>query len=173
MRQEVLTAHLKAKGSQNSLRLRVQSLLGAEKDVISGDTMASAVQKVDELLEVDPDDLRHLFFEEIRNLFMHSKKLSRQRSQKSTLNASAKPVIRSSMSFRAFDNSANTKHFPALFSCKNLLCACTKRRDCLASPRRRAKFLSFPRSRMQWQDNVLSCYSFSKKVIIFSRAWRL
>ena len=29
----------------------------------------TAVQKVDELLEIDPEDTRHLFFEEIRNLF--------------------------------------------------------------------------------------------------------
>lgn len=74
-RQDVLTAHLQAKGSQNSLRLRVQSLLNTEVGVISSDTMAEAVQKVDELLEVDPDDLRHLFFEEIRNLFYALKEI--------------------------------------------------------------------------------------------------
>lgn len=75
MRQDVLTAHLQAKGSQNSLRLRVQNLLGTESGIISSDTMVVAVQKVDELLEVDPDDLRHLFFEEIRNLFYALKEI--------------------------------------------------------------------------------------------------
>ena len=37
--------------------------------------MSEAVHKVDDLLEVDPDDLRHLFFEEIRNLFYALKEI--------------------------------------------------------------------------------------------------
>lgn len=75
MRHDVLTVHVQAKGSQNSLRLRVQNLLGTESGLISSDTMAVVVQKVDELLEVDPDDVRHLFFEEIRNLFYALKEI--------------------------------------------------------------------------------------------------
>lgn len=69
LREQILSAHLQTHGSQSSLRTRVQSLLGEEGKVISGETMTAAVQKVDELLEVDPGDTRHLFFEEIRNLF--------------------------------------------------------------------------------------------------------
>ena len=75
LRQDILDTHLQAKGSQNSLRLRVQDLLRVEPGVISSATMSEAVHKVDELLEVDPDDLRHLFFEEIRNLFYALKEI--------------------------------------------------------------------------------------------------
>ncbi len=75
LRQEILDTHLQAKGSQNSLRLHVQDLLRAEAGVISSATMSEAVHKVDELLEVDPDDLRHLFFEQIRNLFYALKEI--------------------------------------------------------------------------------------------------
>lgn len=75
MRQQVLMAHLQTQGSQSSLRVRVQNLLGEEGKVVSGETMTSAVQKVDELLRVDPDDTRHLFFEEIRNLFYALKEI--------------------------------------------------------------------------------------------------
>ncbi len=75
LRQEILEAHLQANGSQNSLRLRVQDLLRKESGVISSATMSEAVHKVDDLLEVDPDDLRHLFFEEIRNLFYALKEI--------------------------------------------------------------------------------------------------
>ena len=75
LRQEILDTHLQAKGSQNSLRLRVHDLLRIETGVVSSATMLEAVQKVDELLEVDPDDLRHLFFEQIRNLFYALKEI--------------------------------------------------------------------------------------------------
>lgn len=75
VRQEILAAHLQAKGSQNSLRLRIHDLLHTEAGIISSATMSKAVQKVDELLEVDPDDLRYLFFEEIRNLFYALKEI--------------------------------------------------------------------------------------------------
>ena len=75
LREQILTAHLQSHGSQNSLRTRVQSVLGEESKVISGKTTAEAVQKVDELLEIDPDDIRHLFFEEIRNLFYALKEI--------------------------------------------------------------------------------------------------
>lgn len=76
LRQEILATHLQAKGSQNSLRLRVQDLLRTETGVVSSATMSEAVHKVDELLEINPDDLRHLFFEEIRNLFYALKEIN-------------------------------------------------------------------------------------------------
>ena len=75
LRQSVLKAHLQANGSQNSLRARVQSLLGETAAVVSSKTMTEAVQKVDELLEIGPEDVRHLFFEEIRNLFYALKEI--------------------------------------------------------------------------------------------------
>lgn len=78
IRHQILTAHLQSQGSQSSLRARIQNLLVHESGVVSAETMAGAVQKVDELLEVDPEDTRHLFFEEIRNLFYALKEIEPQ-----------------------------------------------------------------------------------------------
>jgi hypothetical protein len=75
LRQQILTAHLQTNASQNGLRARVQNVLGEDAAVVSTGTMAEAVHKVDELLEIDPDDTRHLFFEEIRNLFYALKEI--------------------------------------------------------------------------------------------------
>jgi hypothetical protein len=68
LRQEVLRAHQLARGSQNSLRARVKEILG-EVVAISTEEMTSVVQKVDELLEIDPADKRHFFYEEMKRLF--------------------------------------------------------------------------------------------------------
>jgi hypothetical protein len=68
LRAEVLRAHVLDRGSQNGLRARVRDILG-ETDGVSGAEMASVVRKVDELLEVDPADKRHLFYEEMKRLF--------------------------------------------------------------------------------------------------------
>ena len=68
MRQEVLRAHQLARGSQNSLRARVKEILG-EVVAVSTEEMTSVVQKVDELLEIDPADKRHFFYEEMKRLF--------------------------------------------------------------------------------------------------------
>jgi hypothetical protein len=68
MRQEVLRAHQLARGSQNSLRARVKEILG-EVVAISTEEMTSVVQKADELLEIDPADKRHFFYEEMKRLF--------------------------------------------------------------------------------------------------------
>lgn len=68
VRGELLGAHLIARGSQNSLRARVREILG-EIVTVSSREMAGVVQKVDELLEVDPSDKRHLFYEEMKRFF--------------------------------------------------------------------------------------------------------
>jgi hypothetical protein len=68
LRTEVLRAHVLDRGSQNGLWARVKDILG-ETDGVSGAEMASVVRKVDELLEVDPADKRHLFYEEMKRLF--------------------------------------------------------------------------------------------------------
>lgn len=68
LRAEVLHAHLLAHGSQNSLRARVKEILG-EVTTISTEQMTTVVQKVDELLEIDPSDKRHFFYEEMKHLF--------------------------------------------------------------------------------------------------------
>jgi hypothetical protein len=67
-REEVLRAHLLAHGSQNSLRTLVKEMLG-EVVTISSEQMTSVVQKVDELLEINPSDKRHFFYEEMKRLF--------------------------------------------------------------------------------------------------------
>ena len=68
IRAEVLRSHVRMKGSENTLRARVRELLGEVVEV-SSQTIAEAVQKTDELLEVDPSDKRHLFYEEMKRLF--------------------------------------------------------------------------------------------------------
>ncbi len=68
VRAEVLRAHLMSQGSQNSLRERVKEILG-EVVSVSTEQMANVVQKVDELLEIDPSDKRHIFYEEMKRLF--------------------------------------------------------------------------------------------------------
>jgi len=50
------------------MRARVRELLGEVVEV-SSETIMQAVQKADQLLEVDPADKRHLFYEEMRRLF--------------------------------------------------------------------------------------------------------
>jgi hypothetical protein len=68
IRAEVLRAHLLAHGSQNSLRARVKEILG-EIVSVSTEQMVGVVRKVDELLEIDPSDKRHFFYEEMKRLF--------------------------------------------------------------------------------------------------------
>ena len=68
VRREVLKAHLDAGGSQSQLRLRVQEILG-ESALVSSETLAFGAQKADALLTVDPKDVRHLFFETMKDLF--------------------------------------------------------------------------------------------------------
>lgn len=70
VRQEMLSAHLAARGSQTRLRARVKDMLGeAESDSVSSGAMAEVLAKADELLEVDPSDSRHLFWEEMKRIF--------------------------------------------------------------------------------------------------------
>lgn len=68
IRSEVLRAHVTAQGSQNVLRKRVKEMLG-EGPTVSTESMTAIVQKVDELLELDPADKRHIFYEEMKRLF--------------------------------------------------------------------------------------------------------
>jgi hypothetical protein len=68
IRAELLRTHLTARGSQNSLRSRVREILG-EVVTVSSREMAGVMQKVDELLEIDPSDKRHLFYEEMKRFF--------------------------------------------------------------------------------------------------------
>jgi hypothetical protein len=64
----VIEAHLDSNGSQNQLRVRVREMLG-ESGIVSGETLAVGIEKADSLLEVDPKDLRHIFFETMKEFF--------------------------------------------------------------------------------------------------------
>ena len=69
-RLELINQHASVQGSQTRLRARVKELLGeVEEREVSSEGMASVVGKVDEMLEVDPSDARHMFWEEMKRLF--------------------------------------------------------------------------------------------------------
>lgn len=75
-RGEVLRAHTAVQGSQTRLRARVKELLGeVTASGVSSEGMAAVVAKTDELLEVDPTDARHLFWEEMKRLFYAMKEV--------------------------------------------------------------------------------------------------
>lgn len=69
-RTELLAQHLAVLGSQTRLRTRVKEILGETIDTdVSSEGMNAVITKVDELLEVDPTDTRHMFWEEMKRLF--------------------------------------------------------------------------------------------------------
>lgn len=75
-RGEILRAHVAVQGSQTRLRARVKELLGEDgASGVSSEGMVAAVAKADELLEVDPTDARHLFWEEMKRLFYAMKEI--------------------------------------------------------------------------------------------------
>lgn len=67
-RHEILQAHLAVQGSQTRLRARVKELLGEIIEPSASLTEVVAVEKADELLEIDPLDSTHLFYEELRRI---------------------------------------------------------------------------------------------------------
>jgi hypothetical protein len=69
-RAELLRSHLAVQGSQTRLRGRVKELLGeASAQEVTAENLAAVVAKADELLEIDPSDTRHMFWEEMKRLF--------------------------------------------------------------------------------------------------------
>ncbi len=66
LRRRLLEAHLLAQGSGTLLRQRVKEALGELREPDPTETEVLAVGKADELLETDPLDASHLFFEELR-----------------------------------------------------------------------------------------------------------
>ena len=66
LRKRLLDAHLLAQGSESLLRARVKEVLGEAREPDPTETEVLAVGKADELLEADPLDASHLFFEELR-----------------------------------------------------------------------------------------------------------
>ena len=66
LRRRLLEAHLLAQGSGTLLRARVKEALGESREPNPTETELLAVGKADELLEADPLNASHLFFEELR-----------------------------------------------------------------------------------------------------------
>ena len=67
---ELLKQHLAVQGSQTRLRARVKELIGeSDTHAVSSENMTQMVAHVDELLEIDPQDSRHLFWEEMKRIF--------------------------------------------------------------------------------------------------------
>lgn len=62
-------AHLLPQGSGAMFRRRVKEALGELREPDPTETEVLAVEKADELLEADPLDASHLFFEELRMIF--------------------------------------------------------------------------------------------------------
>ena len=78
-RSELLRSHLAVQGSQTRLRLRVKELLGeVEQQAVSSESMTSVVARVDEMLEIDPSDTRHLFWEEMKRLFFAMREVEQE-----------------------------------------------------------------------------------------------
>jgi hypothetical protein len=78
-RQEILRSHLAVQGSQNRLRARVKEILGENNiQAITSEKMVSVVAQVDEMLEIDPQDTRHLFWEEMKRLFFATREVERE-----------------------------------------------------------------------------------------------
>lgn len=71
-RRKLLEAHLLRQEPGHRLRERVKEVLGELREPDPMLTEMAAVEKADELLEVDPLDSSHLFFEELRRLKLRS-----------------------------------------------------------------------------------------------------
>jgi hypothetical protein len=85
-RQEILRSHLALQGSQNRLRARVKEILGeSESQAISSENMALVITQVDELLEIDPQDARHLFWEEMKRIFFAMREVQLEDLDEATL----------------------------------------------------------------------------------------
>lgn len=68
IRREALSNHLKMQGSQTQLRRRVAELLGDET-LLTSENLAASVHQVDDMLMVEEDDRRHLFYEQMKEFF--------------------------------------------------------------------------------------------------------
>jgi hypothetical protein len=85
-RADLLKSHLAMQGSQTRLRERVKELLGESKQPEISEGLASVVIKVDELLEVDPSDARHMFWEEMKRLFFAMREIEPEDLNEETMN---------------------------------------------------------------------------------------
>jgi hypothetical protein len=87
-RAELLQQHLAVQGSQTRLRARVKELLGEKVEPdISSETMVAVVAKVDEMLEIDPSDTRHMFWEEMKRIFFAMREIEPDDLDEETMEA--------------------------------------------------------------------------------------
>jgi len=84
IRRETLSNHLKIQGSQTQLRQRVAELLGAET-LVTSENMTAAVHLVDDLLTVEEDDRRHLFYEQMKEFFFAMREIKPEEVDDQTL----------------------------------------------------------------------------------------
>jgi hypothetical protein len=75
IREEFISNHVRSHDSQTALREKVRESLG-ELTIMTGAKMTEAVARVDELLEVDPSDRRHLFYEVMKDCFFALRDIS-------------------------------------------------------------------------------------------------
>ncbi|MGH8710152.1 MAG: hypothetical protein ACREVA_02355 [Burkholderiales bacterium] len=68
IRDEIASNHTRSGGSQTALREKVREALG-ELTLVTSEKMTEAVERVDDLLRVDPSDRRHLFYEQMKDFF--------------------------------------------------------------------------------------------------------
>ncbi len=84
LREQILKAHVLTQGSQASLQARVNEQLGAGH-VKKSVTAAAGTDLIDELLELDPYDTRHLFWEELRRIAFALREITPEDVDDSTL----------------------------------------------------------------------------------------
>lgn len=77
-RDEILRAHILAQGSQVGLQARVNEHLGLKGGLTSqtSPVNAAGIELVNDLLELDPYDTRHLFWEELRRIAFALREIS-------------------------------------------------------------------------------------------------
>ena len=86
-RLEILQSHLAMQGSQNRLRSRVREILGeGQAQEINAGNMAAVIERADELLEIDPSDARHMFWEEMKRLFFAMREIQPEDLDEQILN---------------------------------------------------------------------------------------
>lgn len=87
-RREILRSHLLAQGSQSSLRSRIDDQLGVRKVQPKGrgTDVLGVTELVDGLLELDPYDTKHLFWEELRRIAFALREITPDDVDDKTLN---------------------------------------------------------------------------------------
>jgi hypothetical protein len=87
-RHEILQSHLAVQGSQTRLRAQVRELLGETSELeIGSKSIRTVIEKVDEMLEIDPADSRHLFWEEMKRLLFAMREIEPDDLDEETMNA--------------------------------------------------------------------------------------